>query len=158
MTLGIEIRPAASTDVDSLVALNMALADETEQKQLTRQTVGLGVQSLLESPDLGFYLVAARDGEVVACAMVTYEWSDWRNGCFWWIQSVYVMARYRRQGIFRRLYQNIQATAEQRPDVCGLRLYVEQENNTAQSTYRSLGMHAAPYQMYETEFHRDRTI
>ena len=158
MTLSIEIRPAASTDVESLVALNMALADETEQKQLTRQTVCLGVQSLLENPDLGYYLVAACDGEVVACAMVSYEWSDWRNGRFWWIQSVYVRASFRRQGIFRRLYQHIQSTAEQRPDVCGLRLYVEQENTTAQSTYRSLGMRPAPYQMYETEFNRNRTI
>lgn len=72
--------------------------------------------------------------------MITKEWSDWRNGVFWWIQSVFVKKEYRRRGIYRSMYQFIKELANDKEDVCGFRLYVEQDNNIAQETYRVLGM------------------
>ena len=84
--------------------------------------------------------------------MITMEWSDWRDGTFWWIQSVYVEPSCRRSGVFRRLYAFVKSRAESEPDVCGLRLYVEHENITAQKTYQSLGMQITPYKIYETTF------
>ena len=103
--------------------------------------------------DLGRYYVAERGGEVVGCLMVTYEWSDWRNGTFWWIQSVYVTPSARRTGTFRRLYTTVRETALA-GGACGLRLYVERDNRGAQATYASLGMVTTPYLLLEEEFER----
>jgi ribosomal protein S18 acetylase RimI-like enzyme len=102
---------------------------------------------------LGFYLVAeAADGQVAGSLMVTTEWSDWRNGRFWWIQSVYIQPDWRRRGVFRALYRHLTEIAEDEPDVCGFRLYVERENAAAQATYRALGMHEGVYRVYERGF------
>jgi ribosomal protein S18 acetylase RimI-like enzyme len=81
--------------------------------------------------------------------MLTYEWSDWRNGDWWWIQSVYVAPEYRRQGVYAALYAHVLAGARANPGVCGLRLYVERDNTGAQRTYEALGMEDAGYRMYE---------
>ena len=98
----------------------------------------------------GFYLVAeSDDGEIAGGLMVTFEWSDWRNGCFWWIQSVYVMPAFRRQGIYRDLYGYVRKMAEERGGVCGFRVYVEKDNVSAKETYRKLGMEECDYRMFE---------
>ncbi len=146
------IRTGVSQDAAALTRFNIAMAAETENKQLDHDTVAAGVRGLLDNPAAGFYMVAEWDGQVVAGLMVTYEWSDWRNRRFWWIQSVYVLPSHRREGIFTRLYQAVQSAAKSRNDVCGLRLYVEQGNATAQATYKSLGMAETHYDMYEAEF------
>ncbi|MGS2722901.1 N-acetyltransferase family protein [Porticoccus sp. GXU_MW_L64] len=145
----VSIRLASEGDRDNLVAFNCAMALETEGKTLDRDTVTAGVATLLQRPEMGFYLVAEQAGEALASLMVTSEWSDWRNGLFWWIQSVYVSPRHRRRGIYRQLYQAVQQRASEQGDVCGFRLYVEKHNRRAQQTYRALGMEETVYQMYE---------
>jgi ribosomal protein S18 acetylase RimI-like enzyme len=145
------IRVGEQKDAAALTDFNLSMALETEDRQLDRPTVTAGVLALLDNPASGFYMVTEVDGLVVAGLMVTYEWSDWRNSRFWWIQSVYVAPTHRRQGIFTRLYQAVGQMAESRDDVCGLRLYVEQNNAIAQATYRSLGMDETHYDMYEVE-------
>ncbi len=151
------IRIGEAKDAKILTQFNIAMAQETENRQLDRATVTAGVRSLISNPDAGFYVVAQQGSEVVGALMVTYEWSDWRNRRFWWIQSVYVRPSHRRQGIFRKLFEGVRARAAARDDVCGLRLYVEQNNAVAQATYRSLGMDETHYEMYETEFdHRNK--
>ena len=80
---------------------------------------------------------------------ITYEFSDWRNGWFWWIQGVYVRAESRRRGVFRALYRHVAEAARRDPGVIGLRLYVESDNHAAQRTYRDLGMKATSYLMFE---------
>ena len=149
MSREIMIRFAGAEDLEALVAFNRAMARETESKELAVEVVSAGVSALLEKPELGFYLVAERQGEVLGSLMVTTEWSDWRNGTFWWIQSVYVLPAARRQGIYRRLYEFVKAEAEKQTGVCGFRLYVERENIRAQETYRSLGMTETGYKVYE---------
>lgn len=146
---GIAVRPARAEEADTLAGFNIAMALETEGRRLLPEVVGAGVRRLLAEPALGFYLVAVADGEVVGSAMVTTEWSDWRNGRFWWIQSVYVRPEWRRRGVFRALYAHIREAAAQAPDVCGFRLYVERENTAAQATYRALGMHETDYRIME---------
>jgi len=145
----VQVRRAHAQDADTIAAYNAAMAFETEGKRLLPAVLGAGVRRLVAEPALGFYLVAEAAGEVVACLMVTTEWSDWRNGRFWWIQSVYVQPAWRRRGVFRTLYTEVQAAAAREPDVCGLRLYVEHENTVAQATYRSLGMQRTDYHVYE---------
>ena len=145
----IHIRAARPGDADTIAAFNIAMAFETEGKQLLPEVIGAGVRRLLADPQLGFYLVAEADGAIAGSLMVTTEWSDWRNGRFWWIQSVYVPAQWRRSGVFRALYGHVTREAAAQPDVCGLRLYVEHENTEAQATYRSLGMRATDYLMFE---------
>jgi GNAT superfamily N-acetyltransferase len=146
------IRRAAVADASVIAEHNIAMALETENLQLDPERVRLGVEALIADPAKGFYIVAERDGQLAGQLMVTFEWSDWRNGMFWWIQSVYVRLAYRQQGIYRRLYRHLLDEAESRSDVCGLRLYVSEENPVAQQVYSRLGMHAAHYRMYEVDF------
>jgi len=125
------------------------MAWETEQKKLDEDILSKGVSALIADDNKGFYLVAEQNNEVVGSLMVTTEWSDWRNGVFWWVQSVYISPDYRRQGIYAQLYAQVKALAEQQQNVCGFRLYVEKENLIAQKTYESLGMQQSHYLMYE---------
>ena len=125
------------------------MARETENKRLRYDVVSSGVRQMLGHSEWGFYVVAETDGSLVGSLMVTAEWSDWRDEFFWWVQSVYVEPAYRRKGIYRRLYEHVKAMAVVRNDVCGFRLYVEQENTAAQATYASLGMRETSYRMYE---------
>ncbi|MDQ3684748.1 MAG: GNAT family N-acetyltransferase [Acidobacteriota bacterium] len=153
MDYQINLRLAAEHDVDALVSFNRAMARETEAKELAVETLTAGVRNLLRNDQYGFYVVAeASDAagrkEVVGSLMVTYEWSDWRDAVFWWIQSVYVVPEFRRRGIYRRLYEFVKNKAAE-GNVCGFRLYVEQENVAAQRTYERLVMAEAHYKMYE---------
>lgn len=132
-----------------IAKFNEAMAKETEGKILLPHVVLAGVNHLLKNPSQGFYIVAEVDSKVVGCLMITKEWSDWRNGVFWWIQSVFVEKEYRRRGIYRRMYEFIKELAHAQEDVCGFRLYVERDNTIAQQTYSALGMTPLPYLMYE---------
>jgi ribosomal protein S18 acetylase RimI-like enzyme len=145
----IYIRVAQHTDVASLVNFNQLMAWETEQKQLDEDILTKGVSALIADENKGFYLVAEQNDMVVGSLMVTTEWSDWRNGVFWWVQSVYITPDFRRQGIYAKLYAQVKTLAEQQHNVCGFRLYVEKENLIAQKTYESLGMQPTHYFMYE---------
>ena len=142
------IRPATRGDIDNIAVWNAAMAWETEQKRLDLKVLMPGVTTVFDEPRRGFYLVAERDGQAVGCLLVTFEWSDWRNGDFWWIQSVYVAPEARRGGVFRALYGEVAQRAAASGAV-GLRLYVETENERAQRTYRELGMSECHYLMYE---------
>lgn len=154
----ITIRAAVPADAGAIAANNRAIALETEEWEISPETALSGVRAILEEPGRGFYLVAvAGDGAVVGQCMVTYEWSDWRSGDFWWVQSVYVRPDCRRQGIFARLYRTVEAMAEARPDVTGLRLYVEAGNATAQAAYERLGMRRAPYILLERDYAKERS-
>lgn len=144
----LEIRIAQPSDLASLVEFNQAIAWETEQKKLDEATLRAGVRAVLNDEQLGLYIVAVDGQRVVGCLMITHEWSDWRNGVFWWIQSVYVDAEFRRRGVYSRLYQHVRSLAKNR-NVCGFRLYVERENSVAQKTYERMGMKETVYRMYE---------
>ena len=128
------------------------MAQETEELALDADVVRPGVAAVLADDTLGFYLVAEVDGQAAGQLMVTYEWSDWRNGVFWWIQSVYVRLEFRRRGVYSALHRHVAQAAREAGGVCGIRLYVEQDNTIAQQVYESLEMHRTRYQMYEVEF------
>lgn len=125
------------------------MALETEGKHLEENVLKAGVQAVLVNDDRGFYVVAEENGEVEGGLLVTREWSDWRNAWFWWIQSVYVVPQARGKGLYRELSAFVWAMAQEAGDVCGIRLYVEKENHTAQAVYQHLGMHETEYLMYE---------
>jgi len=147
--MSITIRRAILEDIPVLVAFNAAIAWETEHKRLDTHVLTAGVRAVFADPARGFYTVAERAGEIVGQMMITFEWSDWRNGWFWWVQSVYVREDARREGVFRTLYRTIEQQAAADPSVIGLRLYFETDNARAQSTYRSLGMSDTTYGMME---------
>lgn len=149
MTSPLTIRKAVLRDADAIARFNSAMAWETEGKSLLPERVNPGVLRLLNDASLGFYVVAERAGGVVGCLMITNEWSDWRNGLFWWIQSVYILPDARRQGVYRALYDFVREMARADHGVCGFRLYVEKDNTAAQRTYRSLGMEPTDYLVYE---------
>src|SRR6185503_19691231 len=102
------IRLARPGDARAIAAFNAAMALETEGKRLFAEVIGAGVRALLRRPKAGFYLLAETKAEIAGVLMITTEWSDWRNGAFWWIQSVYVRPEFRRQGVYRRLYRHVQ--------------------------------------------------
>ena len=137
---------------DSLTIIehNCSMAMETEGKVLDKRSAELGVRGLFNQPQFGFYLVANVDEKPAASLMVTYEWSDWRNGVFWWIQSVYVKPEFRRQGIYAAMYSKLKKMAsESHIPVCGFRLYAETENIAAHATYKGIGMSVCNYIMFE---------
>lgn len=144
-----QVRLADAEDQQFLVDCNLAMALETEQIYLDRARLEQGVAAILSGPREGFYLVAQRQGSRAGCALVTVEPSDWRNGLWWWLQSVYVLPTARRQGVFRALHEQALELAGVRDDVLGLRLYVDADNAAAQATYARLGMVRARYHMYE---------
>jgi GNAT superfamily N-acetyltransferase len=148
----ITIRQATIADAPVIVRFNSLLAAETENKTLDQALLQKGVETILSDPSKGLYFLAEDDGIVVGQTMITYEWSDWRNGTFWWIQSVYVVQEGRGRGVFKSLYEHIHALARSRTDVCGLRLYVEENNARARQTYERLGMKQSYYRMYEVDF------
>ena len=146
------VRPAVSTDAEILEAFNAAMAEETEGKQLDQSVLHRGVAAMLEDSARGRYLVAEEEGKVLGALAITAEWSDWRNGWFWWIQSVYVVKEARRRGVYRTLHDAVVSRAREDDQVCGVRLYVENENAAARATYESLGMSETPYRLYEVSF------
>ena len=147
-----EIRIAESKDIKAIAKFNQAMALETEDKQLPDDKIIPGVTRLIESQSAGFYLVALDGDRWLGCLGITSEWSDWRNGQFWWIQSVYIDQAARRQGVFSALYGRVRKMAKIDKDVCGIRLYVERENHSAQQTYLALGMVETHYRIMEEEF------
>jgi len=157
---GTIIRPARSTDVDSIVAFSTAMALETEGRHLDEDRLRQGTLSLLASTERGFFLVAEHsqggEAQLVGQLMITFEWSDWRNGVFWWVQSVYVDPNWRRQGIYRAMHEAIVAKAKADSRVCGIRLYVERDNRRAQTVYQRVGLAPSPYTVYEHDFVLDR--
>jgi GNAT superfamily N-acetyltransferase len=143
------IRPAKLSDAPAMVEFNQAMAHETEGKHLDRETLMGGVEAVFHAADKGFYVIAEADGKIVGGLMVTFEWSDWRNGWFWWIQSVYVLPDFRGRKIYRMLYEFVKEKASEAKNVRGFRLYVEQENSRAQKVYEKMGMEQSHYLMYE---------
>ena len=131
-----------------IAQFNIAMARETEDKALDEATVRAGALGVIEDASRGFYLIAQGSDSVVGALLVTREWSDWRNGDLWWIQSVYVSPASRRQGVFRALYEAVVCRAQESA-VRGIRLYVEHENETAKAVYKSLQMTQTPYQVFE---------
>ena len=157
MTGGYRIRPARPEDRDLIVRFNRAMARETEGRDLEEATIVAGVEALLADPSKGRYFLAegaevsgqsGGHAEVAGQLMVTPEWSDWRNGPVWWIQSVYVAPAHRRRGVYRLLHEHVRE-AGRAEGVVGLRLYVDRDNGTAQDTYGVLGMNESRYSMYE---------
>lgn len=157
MNESMSIRLAGLGDLETVVRFNIALAAETEDKALDEATVRAGVRTSLELADQNPYYLAEIDGKVVAQAMVTLEWSDWRNAWYWWFQSVYVDREHRRGGVFRALYDHIKNEAKQRGDVCGLRLYVVRANEPAINTYMALGMTVPSYVLMEDDWGGSKT-
>ena len=145
------IRIANFADGSSLIEFNQAMALETEGRRLDAETLKRGVQSVFADEKKGFYVVAESDNLIVGGLMITFEWSDWRNAWFWWIQSVYILPEFRGQGIYRKLYDFVTDRAKAQNDVCGFRLYVEKENTQARKVYEKLGMDASHYLMYEAK-------
>ena len=145
----IAVGGATTEDVAAIAQFNIAMAAETEDLALDPQTVHAGVAAVVSDDRRGFYLVARSDGKAVGSLMITYEWSDWRNGNLWWIQSVYVVPSARKQGIFRLLYNSVISLAKQSGDAAGVRLYVEKDNRGAQEVYRKLGMSETAYRVFE---------
>jgi ribosomal protein S18 acetylase RimI-like enzyme len=146
------VRNATMEDAEFLVRGNAQLALETENLSLDIDRLRSGVYAVFDDPRRGFYLIAEANGTRVGQMMITYEWSDWRNGVFWWIQSVYTAPEFRRRGVFRALYAQAEARAQQQEGtVSGLRLYVDGHNWQAQATYHRCGMHETAYRMFEVD-------
>jgi GNAT superfamily N-acetyltransferase len=142
-------REARLSDADRIVEFQIAMAEETEQIRLDRMVCTAGVAAVLRDEKLGRYYVGEIDGEVAASTLITYEWSDWRNGMVWWIQSVYVLPGARKQGVYAGLYRYVQELAQADDHVRGIRLYVDRRNAPAQQVYTRLGMNGEHYQVFE---------
>jgi GNAT superfamily N-acetyltransferase len=145
------IREARTADAATIAEFNIRMAMETEQLALEPATVDQGVRAALADRGKGTYYVAEMDGTLAGQLMITHEWSDWRNGDLWWIQSVYVRPNYRRCGVFKALYRHVQQAARD-AHAAGVRLYVERDNHAAQQSYARLGMSLTHYAVMEEMF------
>ena len=158
----ISARRAKPADAERIAAFQQAMALETEGKTLDPETLRQGIAAVFQDARKGFYIVAVASGnaggvddvdaqQVVGNLLITYEWSDWRNATFWWIQSVYVHPDWRRMGVYRSMYAYVLDAVSARKDICGIRLYVERANAVAQQTYANLGMRKSHYDLYEID-------
>lgn len=145
------IRKANLNDVETIAKFNYNLAYETENKELNMDVLRKGVENLIKDNSKGQYYVYTIDEKIVGQIMYTYEWSDWRNKTFLWVQSVYVDKEHRKKGVFKSLYNHVKSFCDNDDSIAGIRLYVEKQNKNAQSTYKSLGMTECEYDMYEYE-------
>lgn len=145
----IGVREAGREDAAAIIEFQLAMARETEELTLDRDVLTRGVTALFDDPSLGRYFVAESEGRPIASLMITYEWSDWRNGMVWWIQSVYVVPDFRRRGVYATLYAHIRAQVEPDPAIRGIRLYVDTRNQPAQEVYARLGMEGEHYKVFE---------
>ena len=143
------IRNAKPKDIETIAKYNIKMALETENKYLDKEIITAGVSSIINDSSKGIYWVMEMNKIIIGQLMVTYEWSDWRNGMMWWIQSVYVSKEHRRQGVYSKMYNNLLELAQLDSECCGIRLYVEKENKKAQKTYKKLGMKNAGYEIME---------
>lgn len=150
--MSLEIRTAGAEDGPVIVEFNTLMAQETEGRTLDPKTIRRGVETALADPARGQYYLARLDGQVVGQTLITFEWSDWRNGEFWWLQSVYVREDMRGRGVFKALFNHVVDLARARPDVCGVRLYMEHHNEKAWAAYTRLGMGQTHYRLFELEF------
>ena len=148
----IVVREATLEDAEFLARGNARMALETEGRPLHDDVLQAGVRAVFDDPARGFYLIAELGGQPAGQMMITYEWSDWRNGAFWWIQSVYTLPESRGRGVFKALYSHVESLAHENGGVCGLRLYVEAHNRRAQAAYERCGMTEAVYRMFEIDY------
>jgi GNAT superfamily N-acetyltransferase len=152
LDMAVSIRAARTTDLEFLVDGNARMAAETEERDLDRELLAEGVAAVFADDSKGRYFVADDGENPIGQLLVTREWSDWRCGWFWWIQSVYVVPEARGRGVFSRLYASLLAEARRDPEVCGLRLYVDARNERAAAVYRRNGMRDAGYRIFEVDF------
>ena len=149
----IHIRSATAADAAIIADFNIRMAMETEKIALNPDVIGRGVRAIFDDPAKGQYFVAEIAKQVIGCLMITHEWSDWRNGDIWWIQSVYTHPDFRRRGVFTALYRHVEREARAAGAV-GIRLYMEQDNSNAQAAYERLGMQLTHYRVLEQMFKR----
>ncbi len=145
----VHYRDASVTDSAAIIGFQLAMARETEDLDLDGGILSRGVEAVFDDPAKGRYFVAEADGRVIGSLMITYEWSDWRNGTVWWIQSVYVIPEFRRKGVYAGLYSHVKAMVAPKPEIRGLRLYVDNRNVPAQQVYTRLGMEGEHYRVFE---------
>jgi GNAT superfamily N-acetyltransferase len=145
----VRYREGVPSDANDIIDFQIAMARETEDFDLVREITTKGVHAVFDDPSLGRYFIAEADGRVIASLMITYEWSDWRNGVVWWIQSVYVIPEFRRRGVYAGLYNHVKAMVEAEPSIRGIRLYVDNRNTSAQDVYTRLGMQGEHYRVFE---------
>ncbi len=150
--LVVTVRKGLPSDAPLIAAFNQRLAEESEGRRLDPDIIGPGVDAVLADPNKGVYWLAEVDGAVAGQLMITTEWSDWRNGWFWWIQSVFVAPAFRNRGVYRSLHTHVARVAQAAGDVRGLRLYVEHHNEKARATYERLGMTVTHYHLMETDW------
>ncbi len=142
------VRPAAPDDLEVLITHCLGVAQESEGLNPDETTVRAAITATILDPLKARYLVAEVDGHVIGSLFITYEWSDWRNGWYWWIQGVYVHPEHRRQGVYTAMYEAVHAAAKEAGDVVRIRLYVH-EDNPARAAYEAHGMHLEPYRIYD---------
>jgi GNAT superfamily N-acetyltransferase len=143
------IRPALVGDAPRLIEFQLRMALETEDLELDLPIVQAGVQAVFDDPSKGTYWVAEKGGHVVGGLLTWPEWSDWRNGTVWWIASLYVVPEARGEGVYRRLWNHLEAQVEASPELIGIRLYVDKRNGRARQVYEALGMSAEHYELFE---------
>lgn len=145
----IRVRRAVREDAGTIASFNAVMAVETEGITIPDEVAHPGAEAVFDDPSLGFYLVAESDGAIVGSLMITYEWSDWSNALYWWIQSVYVSSEHRRRGVYRALHNGVLELARDAGNVRAIKLYVFEDNERAKSTYESMGMERAHHAIYE---------
>jgi len=145
----ITIHKAKPEHIEFLIDFQLRLAMESENVQLSTETLRAGMSAMFNDPTKGEYYVAIDGDQVIGCHMITYEWSDWRNGMVWWLQSVYVLDSHRKSGVFKKMYDNIISIISNDPGLIGLRLYVDKSNAKAMKVYEAMGMDGSHYTVYE---------
>lgn len=145
MSAPYSVRPATVDDFETLVAFTLAEARDAERRILDLEGARRGVRGAFQSPPRAIYWVAvAEDERVVASTSIVTEWSNFRGGDYWWIQSLYVLPEHRGKGLVDVLLAHV-STQAVAGGALDLRLYGFDTNERALRAYQRCGFELSRY-------------
>jgi ribosomal protein S18 acetylase RimI-like enzyme len=141
------IRSAVRADVDTLVDFTLQEARDAEGVELDAMAVRRGVlAAFAENPRATYWVAEDSEQRLVGSISILTEWSNFRGGDYWWIQSLYIAPEHRGTGLLDRLIEHVTNEARN-AGALDLRLYAYENNERALRAYRRLGFSKRAYVM-----------
>ena len=148
-----QIRKAVIDDIDSLIEFSFEEAKEAEGLTRVPDTLRAGITAALNDSSKAIYWVIADENDKpFGNVSALKEWSDWNDGYYWWIQSMFISTRYRGKGYLKLLINAVESEMK-RENGLELRLYVHKDNKVAIRAYEKVGFVISNYDVMTLKNH-----